>query len=62
MTASQQPPPERGAHFGPSVEDLFRDVAPIRSADDLARDGIFEDGEIEHFLADLRTMRHADTA
>lgn len=62
MTASQQPPPEHGAHSGPSIEDLFRDVAPIRTADDLARDGIFEDGEIEHFLTDLRMMRHADTA
>lgn len=62
MTASKQPPPDRGAHSGPCVEDLFRDVEPIRSADDLARDGVFEDGEIEPFLTDLRAMRHADTA
>lgn len=62
MTASQQPPPEHGAQLDPSVEELFRDIAPIRSAEDLARDGIFEDGEVEQFLTDLRAMRHADSA
>jgi hypothetical protein len=62
MTASQQPPPDHAANAGVSVEDLFRGIEPIRSADDLARDGIFEDGELEQFLTNLRAMRHADTA
>jgi hypothetical protein len=62
MTASQQPPPDRAANASVSVEELFRGVEPIRSADDLAGEGIFEDGELEQFLTDLRAMRHADTA
>jgi len=45
-----------------SVDDLFLSVEPVRSADDLARSGVFEDGEVELFLADLYAMRHADTA
>ena len=62
MTASQQPPQDHAANAGVPVEEIFRGVEPIRGADDLARDGIFEDGELEAFLTDLRAMRHADTA
>lgn len=46
----------------PSVDELFRDSEPVRSADDLARDGIFDEGEVEEFLADLYAMRRADLA
>jgi hypothetical protein len=43
-----------------SVDDLFLDSAPVRSAEDLAVDGVFDDGELEEFLADLAVMRRAD--
>jgi hypothetical protein len=46
----------------PSADELFEDNEPVRSADDLARDGIFDDGEVEEFLADLYAMRRADLA
>ncbi|MGH3097796.1 MAG: hypothetical protein ACRDMV_17570 [Streptosporangiales bacterium] len=46
----------------PRVEELFQDSEPIRSADDLAREGVFDDGEVEEFLADLYAMRRADLA
>ncbi|GAA3145862.1 hypothetical protein JOF29_005551 [Kribbella aluminosa] len=45
-----------------SVDELFRGTAPVRSADDLAADGVFDDGEVDEFLADLGTMRRADVA
>jgi hypothetical protein len=44
----------------PSIEELFRDSAPVLSEDDLARPGIFADGEVEELIADLRRMRRAD--
>jgi hypothetical protein len=34
----------------------------VRSAEDLAEDGVFDDGELEEFLADLSAMRRADLA
>jgi hypothetical protein len=34
----------------------------MRSAEDLAEDGVFDDGELEEFLADLGAMRRADLA
>jgi len=38
-------------------------VRPIRSADDLAQDGIFDtDEELDAFLAHVNEMRHADLA
>lgn len=45
----------------PSVEDIFGDSAPLRSAQDLAHAGIF-DGEAEEFIADLYAMRRSDVA
>lgn len=45
-----------------SVDELFQDAAPVRSAEDLAEDGVFDDGELEEFLADLGAMRRADLA
>jgi hypothetical protein len=44
------------------VEELARrqGVRPIRSVDELARDGIFEsDEELEEFLDEVRAMRGA---
>ncbi len=46
-----------------SVEELARrqGVRPVQSADDLARDDVWEsDEELDAFLADLYVMRHAD--
>jgi hypothetical protein len=43
-----------------SVDELFRGSVPVRSAEDLAEDGVFDDGELEEFLADLRAMRRPD--
>jgi hypothetical protein len=48
-----------------SVDELVRrkGVQPIRSADDLACDGIFEtDEELDEFLAHVTEMRRADLA
>ena len=53
--ATKQPPI-------PSVQDIFGDTPPLQSAEDLAMDGIFDDGEVEEFIADLHAMRHADVA
>jgi len=47
------------------VEELARQqgVRPIRSADELARDDVWEsDEELDAFLADLYAFRHADLA
>jgi len=47
------------------VEELARQqgVRPIRSADELARDDVWEsDEELAAFLADLYAFRHADLA
>lgn len=46
----------------PSIDDIFGDTEPVRSAEDLARDGIFDDGEVEEFIADLYAMRRSDVA
>jgi len=45
-----------------SVDEFFEGAAPIRSAEDLAEQGVFDDGELEEFLADLGAMRRADLA
>ena len=67
MTASHDhvrhvtPQAERRA----TLDDLFRakDAQPVRSADDLACDGIFEtDEELEEFLAYTYATRRADLA
>lgn len=49
-------------HLAASVDELFQGSAPVRSAADLAEDGVFDDGELEEFLADLAVMRRADLA
>lgn len=60
MTMSNAGHPVRPGGSGPSVEELFRDTEPVRSAGDLASEGIFAEGEVEEFLADLYAMRHSD--
>ena len=48
----------------PSIEERARQqgVHPVRSADDLVRESIFEtDEELDAFLADLYALRHSDT-
>jgi hypothetical protein len=41
------------------VDGLFVDSAPVSAADDLAQEGVFDDGELEEFLADLAALRRA---
>jgi hypothetical protein len=52
-------PPRRPT---PTVDELFGATEPVRSADDLARDGVFDDGEVEQFVADLYATRRSDVA
>jgi hypothetical protein len=51
-----------GRRAAPTVDELFAGSMPIASADDLARDGVFDDEELDEFLTDLRTMRNSDVA
>lgn len=61
MTTHPEPAPApRPAR--PSVDELFATAQPIRSAADLAHDGIFDDDEIDEFLTDLYAMRRSDLA
>lgn len=57
---ADQPVPRSGSL--PSVDELFRDSEPLHSGEDLARDGVFDEGEVDEFLADLYAMRRADLA
>lgn len=55
-------PPDGGTE---SLDEQARrkGVRPIRSADDLAQDGIFDtDEELDAFLAHVAETRHADLA
>lgn len=60
MTANSADYPVPPARSEPSVDELFVGSAPVRSADDLAQDGVFDDGELEEFLVDLASTRRAD--
>jgi hypothetical protein len=54
--------PERGSV---SLDELARrkHVQPIRSAEDLAQDDVFDsDEELDAFLAHVQAARHADLA
>jgi hypothetical protein len=46
----------------PTADDLFGNSELVHSADDLARGGIFDDGEVEEFLVDLYAMRRSGVA
>ena len=60
MNSSQRP--NRRQASIPTVDDVFGASEPIQKAEDLAHDGIFDDGEVEQFLADLHAMRRSDVA
>ena len=62
MSTTDPHEPATKRHLVPSVEDIFGDSAPLRTADDLAHPGIFDDGEVEEFIADLYAMRRSDVA
>jgi hypothetical protein len=59
-TEPERPSSARGST--PTVDELFGASEPVGSAQDLARDGVFDDGEVEEFLADLYAMRRSDVA
>jgi hypothetical protein len=55
-------PPDRGVE---SIDEQAqrKRMRPIRSADDLAQDGVFDtDAELDAFPAHVAAMRHADLA
>ena len=60
-TYDSQRPNHRRAPMS-TVDDVFGASNPIQSAKDLARNVIFDDGEVEQFLADLYAMRRSDVA
>jgi len=60
VTMSSAGHPVRPGGSGPLVDELFQDTEPVRSAEDLARAGVFAEGEVEEFLADLYAMRRSD--
>ncbi len=59
-TDPQQPAIKRSTM--PTLEDIFGNSEPLRSAEELTQDGIFDDGEVEEFIADLYVMRRSDVA
>jgi hypothetical protein len=45
-----------------SADDVFQGSVTVQRAEDLATDGVFDDGELQDFLADLAAIRRADLA
>lgn len=62
MTTSGSPRPFQPHRPMPTTDELFDGSEPVQKAEDLARKGIFDDGEVEQFLADLYAMRRSDVA
>ncbi len=62
MTANSADYSGRRERSVASADDLFQGAPVVGSAEDLAVDGVFDDGELEEFLADLAAMRRADLA
>lgn len=60
MTMSSASVPDEHGVDRRSIDELFATIAPIRSADDLAQDDVFNDDELDEFLADLEILRHGD--
>jgi hypothetical protein len=59
-SASARVPHERSRELNELA--VSQNVAPISSADDLALDVWSGDDELDAFLDDVRTSRHADVA
>ena len=62
MSTSNADRPAQPRQPTPTVDELFGATEPVRSAEDLACPDIFDDGELEEFLADLYAMRRSDVA
>jgi hypothetical protein len=62
VTTNDSQRPNRRQAAIPTVDDVFGASEPIQKAEDLARDGIFDDDEVEQFLADLYATRRSDVA
>ena len=62
VTTSDSPRPAQPRPTASTVEDLFDASEPVQRAEDLARNGVFDDGEVEQFLTDLYAMRRSDVA
>jgi hypothetical protein len=62
VTINSADDPHRSVRSRVSVDELFAGSAPVSGADDLAQEGVFDDGELEEFLADLAALRRADLA
>lgn len=45
-----------------TADELFEDAAVVQSAADLGQDGVFDDADLEDFLADLSAMRRSELA
>ncbi len=61
--ADDVPTPPDGGTESLDQQARRKGVRPIRSADDLAQDGIFDtDEELDAFLAHVAETRHADLA
>ena len=62
MTTSDASKPHGRQAPTPTADDVFSGSEPIRQAEDLGRERVFDDGEVEQFLADLYAMRRSDVA
>lgn len=62
MTTNDAPRPNGRQAAAPTADDVFGASEPIQRAEDLGRAGVFDDGEVEQFLADLYAMRRSDVA
>ncbi|MGH3516985.1 MAG: hypothetical protein ACRDQ7_06110 [Haloechinothrix sp.] len=62
MTANSADYAGRPDHAQVTADELFQGATTVRSASDLAQDGVFDDAELEEFLTDLARTRRADLA
>ena len=62
MTTNDSPRPRRQKALTPTVDDVFGTSKPFRMLKTSRAAGIFDDGEVDQFLADLYAMRRSDVA